>query len=145
MNAISRRTLLAGAAAATVCGTAVAAAGPHPDADLIAAYAEWLNCNRDWARAQVECDEASEDDTEARYEKWSALLDVFDWHRAKTPEGLVILALAALGRSDDLFGYLNAPPWDGYNRPQQLDEKGNRENRILWNLIESARGMKGAA
>ncbi|MEO0034231.1 MAG: hypothetical protein RLZZ501_254 [Pseudomonadota bacterium] len=142
MNTITRRSLLVGAAAATVCGAAVApAAGPHPDAELIATYAEWLDCDRAWTRSQIGSDETSEDDTEVRYEKWTALLDIFDQRRATTPEGLAILALVALGRSDDMFGDLNAPSWDGYSRPPQLDEKGNREHHILWNIVESARAM----
>jgi len=35
--------------------------------------------------------------------------------------------------------------WDGYSRPPEIDTKGDRQDHILWNLIESAQEMARAA
>lgn len=55
MNAISRRSLLAGAAAATVCGTAVAsAAGPDP---VVALADHWIEMDKEVSSTSYATDE----------------------------------------------------------------------------------------
>mgnify|MGYP001809896853 CR=1 FL=1 len=135
MNAISRRSLLAGAAAATVCGTAVAA-GPHPDADLIAAYAEFVTCDIDITRTVN--DGESDEQRDARFDRWYELIDAIVEMKASTPDGLAVLALAAL-KEGSVFEK-PAVAWDGYSKPPGI-ESGDRAHRILWNIVESAREM----
>ncbi|MFD2235460.1 hypothetical protein [Phaeospirillum tilakii] len=137
MNALTRRSLLAGAAAATVCGTAaVSATGPHPDAELIATYAEFVAC--DIGITSTVNDDESDEQRDARFDRWVELMDDIVARKASTTAGLAVLALAALkeGGAFEIPGVA----WDGYSKPRGI-ESGDRAHRILWNIVESARAM----
>lgn len=139
MSTITRRTLLAGAAAATVCGTVAApVAGPHPDAKLIATYAEFRAFDVAWH--ELDATESDEENTTLS-KQWDTLFERVASAKAKTLEGLAILALISL-RGRDLFDdILNVrPAWGGQSQPAGIDD-ADPVGRALWNLIESARAM----
>jgi hypothetical protein len=139
MNTITRRSLLVGAAAATVCGTAVASAAvPHPDAELIATYAEFRAVDIAFNTAPEGEAEAIQDE---RYGRWRDLFDRLTEFKAKTPEGLATLALAGLRDCDLFCNSLHAvTTWDGHSKLAGIDDADPVE-RILWNIVESARAM----
>jgi len=142
---MNRRNFLTGTAGAAVAAIAVPTiAATHPDAELLAAYAEFVAWDRKWAIDQ-DNNSHSDDEIEVRYERWSAFLDTFEERPATTPDGLAVIALAALRQADmfDVRGEILT--WDGYSRPPEIDTKGDRQDHILWNLIESAQEMARAA
>lgn len=144
MTDLSRRALLTGAASAAIVGSSVAGAAlaattAHPDADLIAAYAKFVAWDREY-NFSPERHLQSNDGRDAGYIKWVSLNESVLSFRAKTAEGLAILALMALRENDVLAGVFD---WDGYSRPPRLDDEGEWRDKILWALVESAREMAG--
>ncbi|AEO49856.1 hypothetical protein F11_16980 [Rhodospirillum rubrum F11] len=112
--------------------------------NLVATYAKFVECDRDWRVAEVTADEDDEE-IDARYEQWSDLFSTFEGTKATNLEELAVLALAALrlGRVDEGKGPFS---WDYYSRPDCLDSKpGMDVELILWNIVESARAMANGA
>jgi len=144
---LSRRSVLTGAAAvvtgSSIAGITRAAPADHPDAELIATYAKFVSFDREYIIAAMSPD-WREEDSAVYFEKWRGLLDVIGSSKPKTPEGLSIIALAALRAADTTFnGSEGVLAWDGYSRPPSLDEDGEFSDHILWNIVESARAMTG--
>jgi len=112
----------------------------HPDADLIAAYAAFVAYDR--GLIQTEDDEETDEQRDAAYDRWCGLFESVIGTRARTPEGLAVLALAALRESAVLESIEGILAWGGYDRPNRIED-GTRTDRLLWNIVESARAMAG--
>ena len=139
----TRRAFL-GSSAATLATlpTITLAAAPHPDAELLAAYADYITFAHNFNCAP---DRGSkpEEERHADYERLCYLLDRLFGFTAQTPAGLATLALAALSQCP-LFDDLRfLEPWDGYNRPKGIEH--DDVARLLWNIVESGNQMALAA
>lgn len=138
---ISRRSILAAAALPIAVTPATT---PHPDAALLAAYAEFravdFAYNLDPARSR-----RSEDECDALFDRWSALRDRIMEARASTPAGVAVLAMMALRESAPVSDSLPAienwssRPWGAYGKPDGIDD--DPVLRVLWSIAESVNGV----
>lgn len=113
----------------------------HPDADLIAAYNAFVACDREMARTSGRAD-MTDEECDARFQKWDALYEAVISTRAITSEGVTLLALAAVRDTGHLDSVASVLGWDGHSRPDGIED-GSRIDRLLWNIVESARAMTG--
>lgn len=113
----------------------------HPDADLIAAYNAFVACDREMARTSGRAD-MTDEECDARFRRWDALYEAVIAIRARTPEGVTLLALAALRDTGHLDSVASILGWDGHSRPDGIED-GSRIDRLLWNIVESTRAMAG--
>jgi len=116
----------------------------HPDTKLTETYAEFVAHDREYILASQK-DDWTEEKGNVAYDKWSGLFETFADTKATTVEGLLVIALATLKETDTIASIEGSLAWDGYSHPNGI-ETAPRQDRILWNLIESARAMtqKGA-
>ena len=141
----SRRTVLKAGAALITAGTAAvpAMAAPHPDAELIQAWSDYVAIRK--ALQESSTTLTDEEDEELFYRPMTVLEDKIAALPVHTHHGYAVKARMALYWS--LFDWNEDPLKLATHQkgPIPDEDKLSYDSRLLWKMVEHAESMEGAA